>query len=84
MCAFWNIVLVMSRATINKLNYIIAFITEFAKVHHISIQQAYIYLQQFRGLDFVDKYYEVEHTNSFENAVDDVTIYCHRMGGAIA
>ena len=74
----------MNRSALNKLNYIIAFITEFAKAHHISMQQAYIYLQQFKGLDFVDKYYEVEHTGSFENAVEDVTIYCQRMGGAIA
>ena len=73
----------MSRARLNRLNYIIALITEFADAHHISSQQAYIYLQQFKGLDFIDKYYEVEHTGSFENAVEDLTIYCQRMGGTI-
>lgn len=74
----------MSKSIINRINYIIAIITEFAVAHKISAQQAYLYLQQFKGLDFIEKHYEVEHTGSFENAVEDLTIYCQRMGGNIA
>ena len=33
-----------------------------------------------KGLDFVDKYYDVEHTFPFENTVEDLTAYCKRMG----
>ena len=68
----------------NKLEYIIALITEFAMAHHISTQQAYLYLRRYGGLDFEDKFYDVEHTYSFENTVEDLTAYCKRMGGAIA
>ena len=67
----------------NKLEYIIALITEFATAHNISTQQAYIYLRQYGGLDFVDRFYDVEHTLPFEHTVEDLTAYCKRMGGAI-
>ena len=45
--------------------------------------QAYRYLERFKGLDFVDKFYEVEHTFSFEDVIEDLTAYCHRKGGAL-
>ena len=52
--------------------------------HHLSLQQAYLYLQQYKGLDFADEFYDVEHTLSFDQAVEDITMYCKRMGGSIA
>ena len=75
---------IMSKSIIDKINYIVALITEFATAHHITTQQAYRYLQQYKGLDFVDKFYDVEHTYSFENTVEDLTAYCQRMGGTLS
>ena len=69
----------MSKSIIDRINYIVALITEFATAHHITTQQAYQYLQQYKGLDFVEKFYDVEHTFSFENTVEDLTLYCKRM-----
>ena len=63
----------MSKSTLDRINYIVALITEFATAHDISLQQAYKYLQEFKGIDFVEKYYDVEHTFSFENTVEDLT-----------
>lgn len=74
----------MSKSVKDRLNYLIALISEFAAAHQLSLQQAYLYLQQFKGLDFAEEFYDVEHTLSFEEAVDDITIYCKRMGGHIA
>jgi hypothetical protein len=74
----------MSKSVIDRINYIVALITEFATTHHITTQQAYLYLQRYKGLDFVDRFYDVEHTYSFENTVEDLTAYCKRMGGALA
>ena len=71
----------MSKSTLDRINYIVALITEFATAHGISSQQAYKYLQEYKGIDFVEKYYDVEHTFSFENTVEDLTAYCQRMGG---
>ena len=74
----------MSKNTIDKINYFVALITEFATAHQISTSQAYEYLQRYKGLDFVDRFYDVEHTFSFDNTVEDLTTYCKRMGGTLA
>ncbi len=71
----------MPKSLKDRLEYMIALISEFAAAHHITAQQAYLYLQQNKGLDFVDEFYDVEHTLSFDQAVEDLTIYCQRMGG---
>lgn len=74
----------MSKSIKDRLDYLIALISEFAATHKLSSQQAYRYLQQYKGLDFVEEFYDVEHTLSFEDVVEDLTIYCKRMGGTLA
>ncbi|MBQ9418335.1 MAG: DUF3791 domain-containing protein [Bacteroidales bacterium] len=74
----------MSKSAIERIDYIVALITEFAAAHGISTSQAYRYLDEYKGLDFVERFYDVEHTLSFENAVEDLTAYCKRMGGGLA
>ena len=74
----------MSQSVLDIINYFVALITEFAVAHQISTPQAYEYLQRYKGLDFVDKFYDVEHTLSFENTIEDLTAYCQRMGGTLA
>lgn len=75
--------MVMDKQTKNKIEYIIAIISDFAATHSLTTMQAYRYLERFKGIDFVDRFYEVEHTFSFENVVEDLTAYCHREGGAL-
>lgn len=67
----------------DKVEYIIAIISEFAVAHSLTTIQAYRYLERFQGLDFVDRFYGVNHTLSFEDVVEDLTAYCHRKGGAL-
>ena len=74
----------MSKTLKDRLDYLIALVSEFAATHHLSLQQAYLYLLQYKGLDFADEFYDVEHTQSFDQAVEDITMYCKRMGGNIA
>lgn len=73
----------MDKQIKNKVEYIIAVISDFALAHSLTTIQAYRYLERFKGLDFVDKFYEVEHTFSFQDVVEDLTAYCHRKGGAL-
>jgi len=73
----------MKKTTIDKINYIIAVITEFADAHKIGTQQSYKYLQENKGIDFIDEFYDVEHTLSFDNVIEDLTVYCHRKGGSL-
>ena len=45
-----------------KLSYIIAVISEFAQAHALNLQQAYRYLMRYKGLEFIDQHYDIEHT----------------------
>lgn len=75
----------MTKAMVNnKLAYIIAVVNEFAARFSLNSQQAYRYLDRFKGIDFVDRFYNVEHTQSFDDVVDDLAIYCRKNGGQLA
>ena len=67
----------------DKVAYIIAVVNEFATRFSLNSQQAYRYLDRFKGIDFVDEFYGVEHTQSFEDVVDDLALYCHKNRGAL-
>ena len=67
----------------NKIAYIIAVISEFASAHLLTNSQTYSYLDRFKGIDFVNRFYNVEHTLPFEDVVEDLTAYCHRKGGVL-
>lgn len=74
----------MDKESVNdKIEYIVMFISEFSKRHHLTGRQAYCYLKEFGGVELLDSFYDVMHTQSFENMVTDVTTFCHRKGGAL-
>ena len=66
------------------LAYIVAVISEFAYAHQMTTQCAFQYLDKYDGIAFIERHYEVEHTLSFEDVVEDLTIYCRRMGGDLS
>ena len=68
----------------DKLAYIIAVVNEFAAAFSLNSQQAYRYLDRFKGIEFVDKFYNIEHTQSFEDVVDDLALYCRKNEGMLA
>ena len=45
---------------------------------------SYDYLNQYKGLDFLLRNYDIEHTFSIEDAVDDLARICFRNGGTLA
>lgn len=74
----------MPTETRNILDYIVVCVSEFASRHNLPQQEAYQYLRKHDGIRFLREFYDVEHTLSFEEAVDDLTIVCRRNGGALA
>lgn len=68
----------------NKIEYIVVCISEFANRHALTFRQAFNYLDFYQGINFLDKCYEAEHQFSIEDAIDDLSEYCRRHGGALA
>ena len=73
----------MSREETNRLKYTIALIAEFACRFGIGEKQAYNYLSRFKGLAHLTAYYDVIHTQSFEDAVDAMAQICYNNGGGL-
>jgi hypothetical protein len=63
----------------DKVEYITIVISEFARKHRLTTQQAYLYLKRHRGIEFLNKGYDVEHLFSIEDVVDDVSDYCQQQ-----
>ena len=67
-----------------KAEYIVIFISEFARRFGLSTVQAYRYLNRYKVINFLDEQYNVAHTQSFEDMVQNMAGYCQRHGGALA
>nr|WP_300935725.1 DUF3791 domain-containing protein [uncultured Muribaculum sp.] len=65
------------------IEYVMTAIIEFAKSHDLTIREASNYLNRFRGIEFLTEFYDVEHTLSFNDCVNDLTIVCQNNGGEI-
>ncbi|MBQ2801217.1 MAG: DUF3791 domain-containing protein [Lachnospiraceae bacterium] len=64
-----------------KSNYIIACVSEFARTKQLKPSEAFQYLDQFSGITFLKEHYEIEHTLSFEDVIEDLTLICKKNGG---
>ena len=51
--------------------------------HDLTIREASNYIRRFKGIDFLTEFYDVEHTLSFNDCVDDLTIVCQNNGGTL-
>lgn len=67
----------------DKIEYVVAAISEFGKAHGLSPVEAYRYLKRFKGMETLDRFYDVMHTLSFKDTTDDLTAFCHRQGGGL-
>lgn len=64
--------------------YIVAVISDFAERFGLSTPQAYRYLARFKGIEFLQEFYDVEHTLPFDEVVSDVALCCRNNGGVLA
>lgn len=73
----------MAREEINLLNFIVVCISEFARRYRMHMRDAYIYLKKNKGIEFLKEFYDVEHTLSFDDVLDDLTVICKKNGGIV-
>ena len=66
-----------------KIPYINACIRAFAKRFRLSVQSAFEYLYNFKGIHFLVEFYEIEHLQSIDDAVDDLIVCCQNNGGTL-
>lgn len=67
----------------NKIAFVVACVNEFAKKLKLSPKEAFMYLYNHKAIKFLKENYEAEHTLSFDNVMEDLSILCRRNGGAL-
>lgn len=67
----------------DKISYTVACVSHFASVHKLSKKNAFSYLYNNKAISFLKEYYDVEHTLSLDNAVEDMGEICRQNGGKI-
>lgn len=73
----------MSHTELNKLKFMVALIAEFSRIYQLKQKQAFNYLRRFKGFDFLEKHYDIMHTQSFDDVIESLIIVCHRNGGQL-
>ena len=73
----------MSKKKKKIIDYIVICINEFAKHYKITSKEAYIYLRDFKGIEFLKENYEAEHTIGLDDTIDDLKQICINNGGKI-
>lgn len=67
-----------------KIPFVNACIRAFAKRFNLSAKAAFRYLYIFKGIEFLDTYYDIEHLQSIEDTVDDLITLCKKEGGRLS
>ncbi|MBQ3427749.1 MAG: DUF3791 domain-containing protein [Clostridia bacterium] len=64
-------------------DYAVVCVNSFAKRKGLNYKEAYLYLYNHKGLDFLKEFYDIEHTLSIDDAIHDLTAICRNNGGEI-
>ena len=73
----------MSEQLRKQIDYTVVCVNEFARRFNIDSLTAFEYLKEYKGLEFLDDHYEIEHCLSLADAIDDLTLICSQNGGAL-
>ena len=68
---------------ISQIYYYTMCVSAFGDKKGLSPQEAFNYLYDHHGIEFLVDCYEAEHTLSLDDAVDDLTLVCKNNGGAV-
>ncbi|MDR1992910.1 MAG: DUF3791 domain-containing protein [Nitrososphaerota archaeon] len=69
--------------TYKILSYVVLCIKKFADAFNLSFIEAYRYLENYDGLQFIINHYEIEHTLSINDAIEDMQDICRKNGGLV-
>ena len=71
----------MKQINTNLVNWAVACVHEFARYKGLSPKAAFQYLKAFGGIAFLKEHYEIEHTLSLDDTVEDLESVCRNEGG---
>ncbi len=73
----------ITKQQISMINYFVMCISDFAERFGLSNKTAFQFLSGYGGMDFLIEHYEIEHTLSMDDAIDDLEKICRDNGGVL-
>ncbi len=67
----------------DKIEFMVALVSDFAKKYSLSTIQAFNYLDRFNAIAILLQHYNIAHTLSFAEVIDDLAFYCRNRGGGL-
>ena len=67
----------------DKIEYTVALVSNFAKKNSLSTTQAFNYLDRYQAIHFINQNYNIAHTLSFNDILEDLSLYCKNQGGIL-
>jgi hypothetical protein len=74
---------VLRERDLNIVRYMIACVNEFEDRFNINGKEAFNYLNEHKAINFLLNNYEIEHTLSIDDAVDDIVIVAKNNAGTM-
>ncbi len=71
----------LDKQTSDKVSFISFIIPEFALAYKMNVQQAYFYLKQYGGIDYLNRHWWALHTDTPYWAVRSMFQICRSNGG---
>ncbi len=68
---------------INIINFLVVCTSDFARRHKMDASSAYHFLSIHGGISFLIHHYDIEHTLSLDDTLDDLELVCHQNGGVL-
>lgn len=68
---------------IDKIEYMVALVAEFAKRYQLTDAQAARYMSRWGAIELCEKHYGIMHTLPWSDNIESIATYCRRQGGTL-
>ncbi|MFI3213043.1 MAG: DUF3791 domain-containing protein [Eubacteriales bacterium] len=65
------------------IHYAVSCVSEFASRYGLKQNQAFQFLDKYQAIEFLKENYEIEHTLSFDEVIEDLFKICKNNGGIL-
>lgn len=71
----------MSQEEQKIIDYMVVCVNEFADRYSVNYKEAFNYLNRYKSINFLLENYEIEHTLSIDDAIEDIAMIARNNGG---
>jgi len=71
----------MSKEEQKIIDYMVICVNEFADRYSVNYKDAFNYLNRYKSINFLLENYEIEHTLSIDDAIEDMAMIARNNGG---